>query len=124
MRYNKDYHINLPWDKYKISVEKWLHLDGGIQFKKKLNDFAAKMGVHFNMVRIKDVKTLWGSCSSKKNLNFNRKLFLLPEKLIDYICVHELAHLKQMNHSEKFWKEVEKLIPDYRERRAELKRYV
>ena len=82
------------------------------------------MGVHFNMVRIKDVKTLWGSCSSRKNLNFNRKLFLLPEKLIDYICVHELAHLKQMNHSEKFWKEVEKLIPDYRERRAELKRYV
>ena len=105
-------------------VHFWMHSDGGKIFKKKLNDFAKKMNVHFNMVRIKNFKTIWGSCSSKKNLNFNFKLFFLPESLIDYVCVHELAHLKQMNHSKEFWLEVEKQIPDYRLRREELKRYI
>ena len=82
------------------------------------------MNVHFNRVRIKNVKTIWGSCSSKKNLNFNFKLSFLPEALIDYVFVHELAHLKHMNHSKAFWSEVEKQIPDYKKRREELKRYI
>ena len=124
MRYNEDFHIILPSEKYEKMVHFWMHSDGGKIFKKKLSDFAKKMNVHFNMVRIKNVKTIWGSCSSKKNLNFNFKLFFLPESLIDYVCVHELAHLKQMNHSKEFWLEVEKQISDYRLRREELKRYI
>ena len=105
-------------------VRLWMHSDGNKIFKEKLNDFAKRMDVHFNMVRIKNVKTIWGSCSSKKNLNFNFKLFFLPEALIDYVFVHELAHLKHMNHSKVFWSEVEKQIPDYKKRREELKRYI
>ena len=124
MKFDENYHIILPTDKYEDMVRFWMHSDGGKIFKEKLNDFAGQMNVHFNMVRIKNVKTIWGSCSSKKNLNFNFKLFFLPEALIDYVFVHELAHLKHMNHSKAFWSEVEKQIPDYKKRREELKRYI
>lgn len=124
MKFDENYHIILPTDKYEDMVRLWMHSDGGKIFRQKLNDFAGQMNVHFNMVRIKNVKTIWGSCSSKKNLNFNFKLFFLPEALIDYVFVHELAHLKHMNHSKAFWGEVEKQIPDYKKRREELKRYI
>ncbi|EJP24063.1 PF01863 domain protein [Lachnoanaerobaculum sp. ICM7] len=124
MKFDENYHIILPTDKYEDMVRLWMHSDGGKIFRQKLNDFAGQMNVHFNMVRIKKVKTIWGSCSSKKNLNFNFKLFFLPEALIDYVFVHELAHLKHMNHSKAFWSEVEKQIPDYKKRREELKRYI
>lgn len=124
MKFDENYHIILPTDKYEDMVRLWVHSDGGKIFRQKLNDFAEQMNVHFNMVRIKNVKTIWGSCSSKKNLNFNFKLFFLPEALIDYVFVHELAHLKHMNHSKAFWSEVEKQIPDYKKRREELKRYI
>lgn len=124
MKFDENYHIILPTDKYEDMVRLWMHSDGGKIFRQKLNDFAEQMNVHFNMVRIKNVKTIWGSCSSKKNLNFNFKLFFLPEALIDYVFVHELAHLKHMNHSKAFWSEVEKQIPDYKKRREELKRYI
>ena len=124
MKFDENYHIILPTDKYEDMVRLWMHSDGGKIFRQKLNDFAEQMNVHFNMVRIKNVKTIWGSCSSKKNLNFNFKLFFLPEALIDYVFVHELAHLKHMNHSKVFWSEVEKQIPDYKKRREELKRYI
>lgn len=124
MKFDENYHIILQTDKYEDMVRLWMHSDGGRIFRQKLNDFAGQMNVHFNMVRIKNVKTIWGSCSSKKNLNFNFKLFFLPEALIDYVFVHELAHLKHMNHSKAFWSEVEKQIPDYKKRREELKRYI
>ena len=124
MKFDENYHIILQTDKYEDMVRLWMHSDGGKIFRQKLNDFAGQMNVHFNMVRIKNVKTIWGSCSSKKNLNFNFKLFFLPEALIDYVFVHELAHLKHMNHSKAFWSEVEKQIPDYKKRREELKRYI
>lgn len=124
MKFDENYHIILQTDKYEDMVRLWMHSDGGKIFRQKLNDFAGQMNVHFNMVRIKNVKTIWGSCSSKKNLNFNFRLFFLPEALIDYVFVHELAHLKHMNHSKAFWSEVEKQIPDYKKRREELKRYI
>ena len=124
MKFDENYHIILPTDKYEDMVRLWMYSDGNKIFKEKLNNFAEQMNVHFNMVRIKNVKTIWGSCSSKKNLNFNFKLFFLPEALIDYVFVHELAHLKHMNHSKVFWSEVEKQIPDYKKRREELKRYI
>ncbi|MEG1781109.1 MAG: M48 family metallopeptidase, partial [Clostridium sp.] len=64
-----------------------------------------------------------GSCSAKGNLNFNWKLFLMPPEILDYVLVHELAHRIEMNHSDRFWKQVEKIIPDYKERRRWLKEY-
>lgn len=75
----------------------------------------------FNEVNIKNQKTRWGSCSRKGNLNFNYKIDLLPKRLTDYIVVHELCHLGEFNHSQKFWNLVAKAIPDYLEIRNELR---
>lgn len=76
----------------------------------------------YNAIHIKNQKTRWGSCSKKGNLNFNYKIILLPESVADYIIVHELCHLKEFNHSQKYWKLVSKAIPDYRKIREDLKR--
>jgi len=83
--------------------------------------FSKKGNFDYGKISIKNNKTNWGSCSSKKNLNFNYRIIFLSKKEIDYIVVHELSHLKEMNHSKKFWKEVEKYCPDYKKIRKELK---
>ena len=75
--------------------------------------YAEKMGVSYNRITVRKQKTRWGSCSSKGNLNFNCLLMLTPKEVIDSVVVHELCHLKEMNHSKKFYKEVLKVYPDY-----------
>jgi len=77
----------------------------------------------FKNIRVKNQKSLWGSCSVRKNLNFNHRILDIPVDLADYLIVHELCHLKEMNHSKNFWKLVSMFIPDYKERRARLKKY-
>ena len=79
----------------------------------KVKYYAEIMGVIYGRITIRNQKTRWGSCSSKGNLNFNCLLMLMPDKVLDYVVVHELCHLRQMNHSKKFWKEVERYMPDY-----------
>lgn len=85
---------------------------------KRVKYYAEKENFVYNKITIKNLVSRWGSCSTKGNLNFNCLLMLTPDYVIDYIVVHELCHLREMNHSEKFWAEVEKIIPDYQ--RAEL----
>ncbi|MCX6718517.1 MAG: M48 family metallopeptidase [Candidatus Staskawiczbacteria bacterium] len=75
-----------------------------------------------NRVAIKNTSTRWGSCSSKKNLNFNYKIIYLKPYLADYLIVHELCHLGQLNHSKKFWALVAKAIPNYAEINKELRK--
>ena len=65
-------------------------------------------------MKINSARRRWGSCTSKKNLNFTFRLVLTPPEIIDYVICHELAHLKEMNHSSAFWKEVEKMDIDYK----------
>lgn len=78
--------------------------------------------VSFNKINIRNQKTRWGSCSTKGNLNFNYKILFLSEKARDYIVVHEMCHLKQFNHSKKFWNLVETSLPDYVEIKKELRK--
>lgn len=74
----------------------------------------------FKNIRIKNMTTRWGSCSMAGNLNFNYKLLFVPDEVIDYVVVHELCHLKEFNHSKKFWKLVEQTIPQYKKIKKEL----
>ena len=88
---------------------------------KKVEFFADRIGVTYNKITIRCQRTRWGSCSSKGNLNFNCLLVLLPDEIIDSVIVHELCHRKQMNHSAKFYTEIEKVFPDYNRCRHWLK---
>jgi predicted metal-dependent hydrolase len=76
--------------------------------------WAEKMNLKYNRIFIRSQKTKWGSCSSQKNLNFNWHLIFAPKKVIDYVIIHELAHLKHMNHSSKFWDFVKKYDRNYK----------
>lgn len=75
--------------------------------------YASKIGVTYGRITIRNQRTRWGSCSAKGNLNFNCLLMLTPPEVIDSIVVHELCHRKEMNHSEKFYREVLRVYPDY-----------
>ena len=79
----------------------------------RVQHFNELYGFSFNRISIRNQKTRWGSCSSKKNLNINYKVLFLPQALRDYIVVHELCHLKEMNHSHRFWHLVQQALPDY-----------
>ncbi len=90
----------------------------------KLNFFNEIYGYKFNTVSIRNQKTRWGSCSRKGSLSFNYKIVLIPNDLTDYIIVHELCHLKELNHSKNFWGLVTKAIPNYKELRKRIKNIV
>ena len=76
--------------------------------------YAEKIGVIYNRITIRHQKTRWGSCTSSGNLNFNCLLVLFPEEVLDSIVVHELCHRKHMNHSAEFYREIEKVFPEYK----------
>ena len=87
----------------------------------RLSYFSNKYNLKVNQVRVKEQKTLWGSCSSKNNINLNYLLIMAPMKVIDYVIVHELVHTIHKNHSAKFWQKVETIMPNYKDARYWLK---
>lgn len=88
---------------------------------RRVEHFAPLVGVTWGSITIRNQRSRWGSCSGKGNLNFNCLLMLAPPEVVDYVVVHELCHRKQMNHSPKFWAEVERVLPDYARHRQWLK---
>lgn len=83
--------------------------------------FAARVGVVAGAVQVKDLGYRWASCTSDGSLNFHWKCLMAPLTVIDYVVVHELCHLRQRDHSDAFWNEVDKVLPDYRERKEWLR---
>lgn len=83
--------------------------------------YAPIAGVSYGRITIRNQKSRWGSCSAKGNLNFNCLLMLCPEAVRDYVVVHELCHRIEMNHSDRFWQEVGRVFPDYRNARKWLR---
>jgi hypothetical protein len=90
-------------------------LTGRVEF------FAREHGFKIGRIRISSARTRWGSCSTKNTLSFTWRLVMAPPDVIDYVVVHELCHLKEMNHSKAFWAQVEAILPDYKRCRKWLK---
>ena len=91
------------------------------ELPERVSHFAPIVGVTYGGITIRNQRSRWGSCSSAGNLNLNCLLMLAPPEVRDYVIVHELCHRKEMNHSPAFWAEVEKVLPDYQERKKWLK---
>jgi predicted metal-dependent hydrolase len=101
-------------DKLKLEAKK--------EIKDSAKKFSKMMDVSYLQIRLKDQSSRWGSCSSKNNLNFSWRLIMAPPQVLEYVVIHELAHLKYMDHSHHFWLFVEKFDPEYRTHRRWLKR--
>jgi len=88
----------------------------------KVKEYAKNLGVEFDRIFIKDLKYRWGSCSPKKNLNFNWRLIKAPINVLNYVIVHELAHLIELNHTDDFWNIIKVQIPKYKKAKKWLKK--
>ena len=108
--------------KSSILINWYIHL-AKKEILKMVNELADKYGFKYNRIFIRDQKTKWGTCSSKKNLSFNWRLIRCPKFVIEYLIIHELSHLKEMNHSKKYWELVESMCPDSKKAKLWLKEY-
>ncbi len=112
----KIFHVYLQTaqDDPALLVTQWLKDNAKEALQQKTTEWAQKMGVAFNQIFIKDQRTLWASCSGKKNLNFSYRIVKMPLAVQDYLMVHELAHLTYMNHGAEYWALVAQFCPDYK----------
>lgn len=106
----------------KKAIKRALVKEAAQQLPRRLEQLAAHYGYSYKEAKTKPMKTRWGSCSATKVITLNCYLLMLPWEIIDYVLLHELSHTKQMNHSTAFWSEVGSSIPDYKQRRALLKK--
>jgi predicted metal-dependent hydrolase len=101
--------------------ESWYKKQARQELTGRVEVYAREMDILVRKLRISSARTRWGSCSSKETLSFTWRLVMAPLEVIDYVVVHELCHLKELNHSKVFWAEVESVLPDYKRRRKWLK---
>ncbi len=101
--------------------EEWYRRQALLFFEAEVERITKILGVTYGRIAIKQQSTLWGSCSKKGNLNFNRRLLFAPEEVARYVAVHECAHLVHLNHSPAFWSLVASLCPGHREHRTWLR---
>ncbi len=105
----------------KHKVIQWYKKQALIDFSRRLAIFAAKLGVDTPPLKLSNAQSRWGSCSSRGDIRLNWRLLQAPPSIINYVVCHELAHLKEMNHSAKFWAVVGRIDPDYKTAEKELK---
>lgn len=102
-------------------VIQWYKKEALTDFARRLEIFATKLGVAMPKLMLSNAQSRWGSCNSKQEIRLNWRLLQAPPHLINYVVCHELAHLKEMNHSAKFWAVVESLCPNYKQAEKDLK---
>ncbi len=100
---------------------KWLRKEAETYLIERTYKIACKINFHPNRISLRNQKNRWGSCTSQKNISLNIKLMQFEPELIDYVIIHELCHLKEMNHSQKFWQLVQSFLPNYKELRKKLR---
>ncbi len=105
----------------RVVLEKALREKARLVFTERLAHYAPQLGVAMPPLRLSAARTRWGSCSHHGGIALNWRLILMPLPVVDYVVSHELAHLREMNHSPRFWTVVEQLCPDWRARRLELR---
>ena len=105
----------------QASLTDWYTSHALAKLEEKTGRYAKTLNVEPSSVTVKDYKSRWGSCSTSGDITYNWRIIMAPHRIVDYVVIHELCHLVEHNHSDKYWKQVESLVPDYRERRAWLK---
>lgn len=112
---------DLPSDAIKASLIKTYKAFAKEILTEKTHEYAKRMAVVPAAIKINSAKTRWGSCSGKKSINYSWRLVMADDSVIDYVVVHELAHIREHNHSPRFWAIVENALPDYKQRQKRLK---
>jgi len=117
-----DHHLVIPFHATSKEIELWYKKEARKLFLIKTEVIAKQMGLSYNTIRIKTLTSRWGSCSSKKNLNFNWKLILFEPQYMRYVIIHECAHLKFMDHSKSFWSLVQHHDRNFKKHHRELRK--
>jgi len=108
-------------EQIKNACIKVYHKLAKAHLSERVSFFGEQMNLFPSSVKVNNAKARWGSCSSQGSINFSWRIIMASDDVIDYVVVHELAHLRHMNHSSEFWETVERFLPDYRKRNRELK---
>ena len=125
---NKKYSVNIEGDFLQVNVKnelnilkikkllkEWFYEKSLIYFKKETHNCAKKNHLKINSVKVREYKARWGSCSNNGDISFNWRLIMAPPKIIEYVIIHELMHIKEHNHSPKYWNYVKSLYPNINE---------
>ena len=104
-----------PKHDVKTALKKWLQNYAKAFVLKRLREISTATNIKFNEAKITSARTKWGSCKTTKQIRLNFRLVMLPKECLDYVCIHELCHTLQMNHSKKFWMLVNTFCPNYKQ---------
>lgn len=104
-------------------LKQWLRDRAAIVLPQRLSELAKKYDFEYSSCQVRHAKTRWGSCSTRKSINLNAALILMPVAVLDYVILHELCHTRQLNHSAQFWYEVHKVDANYMQHRQLLKQF-
>lgn len=105
----------------EIRLQNWLRKQAKTELAARATLFSDRLGIDFGKLSVGDPTSRWGSCSARRGLSFSWRLIMAPAEVMDYVVAHEVAHLREMNHSPAFWRVVAELMPGYEKQRRWLK---
>lgn len=113
--------VSHPYNRHHMLLSMWLKQKSLHFLAEQSKTFAERLGVTVGRITTREVRSRWGSCSHHGNLSYSWRLIFAPEEIARYVCAHEVAHRRHMNHSKEFWKTVESIWPDYKEHKQWLR---